>query len=69
MRVLFVDCINSGNVEKWKEVIPIAPRKICGILKEKKVEFEFTTYFEYIRKRRKFRNFDVLMISGMFTDL
>ena len=69
MKILFVDCLNSGNFDKWKEVIPIAPRKITGILKEEKVEFKFLTYFDFLRKRRISKDFDILMVSAMYTDL
>jgi len=69
MKVLFVDCLNTGNYNKWKEVIPLAPRRILWILKKKDVEFTFLTYFDFLRKRRISKEFDVLMVSGMFTDL
>ena len=69
MKVLFVDCLNSGNFDKWKEIIPIAPRRITGILKEKKVEFEFLTYFDFLKRKKVSKNFNVLMVSGMLTDL
>lgn len=69
MKVLFVDCLNTGNYNKWKEVIPLAPRRVLWILKKKKVDFTFLTYFDFLRKRRISKEFNVLMVSGMFTDL
>ncbi len=69
MRILFVDCSNSTSYERWKETIPVAPRKLLGVLKEKRVDFRFLTFYEFHNLFKKIEEkFDVLMVSGMSSD-
>ncbi|MEM2575538.1 MAG: radical SAM protein [Sulfolobales archaeon] len=72
MRVAVVDCLGYGNRGKRLstiDVISVGPRLIAGILEDLNIQYEFYLYKEAIKEIENFRSYDVLLASGMATDL
>lgn len=72
MRVAVVDCLATGRVGRRLssvDVIGSGPRLVVGILKSLGVEAELFECSDVIEGRVRLDDFDVLMVSGMSSDL
>ena len=72
MRVAVVDCLATGRAGRRLssvDVIGSGPRLVVGILKSLGVEAELFECSDVIEGRAGLGGFDVLMVSGMSSDL
>lgn len=72
MKAVLVDCLGYGERGKrlsTTDVISVGPRLIAGILENLNIDYEFYTFEHAIKDARSLRDYDLLLVSGMATDL
>ena len=71
MRALLVDCLGTvrGSRPATLDVIGAGPRAIAGALEHLGCNVSVITPREVLRARRAMRNYDLLLLSAMSTDL
>ncbi len=72
MKVALVDCLGHGSKGKrlaTVDVISVGPRLIAGILEKLNFKYEFLLLSGVLEGPETLKDFDVLLASGMVTDL
>ncbi len=70
-KALIVDCLGRGLGKRLStvDVIGAGPRVVAGILERNKVYTRLTTYENFVKTKVFVKNFDMLLISAMSTDI